>query len=54
MAMFTTLNSQDLISIGIASFGARKILLNAIEGTLFYHSFSMYEVTTTLNNFMYN
>ena len=34
MAMFTTLNSQDLISIGIASFGARKIILNAIEGTL--------------------
>ena len=35
MSMFTTLNSQDLISIGIASFGARKIMLNAIEGTLF-------------------
>ena len=36
MAMFTTLNNQDLISIGIASFGARKIMLNAIEGTVLY------------------
>ena len=34
MAMFTTLNDEDLISIGIASFGARKIMLNAIQGEI--------------------
>lgn len=33
MAMFTTLGNQDLLSIGVSSFGARKIMLNAIEGT---------------------
>ena len=32
MTLFTTLNDQDLMSIGIASFGARKIMLNAIHG----------------------
>ncbi|KAK4018783.1 hypothetical protein OUZ56_000825 [Daphnia magna] len=31
MAMFTTLNDDDLISLGITSFGARKIMLNAIQ-----------------------
>ncbi|XP_046446042.1 protein bicaudal C homolog 1-like [Daphnia pulex] len=31
MAMFTTLKDEDLISIGVTSFGARKILLNAIQ-----------------------
>nr|CAH0102887.1 unnamed protein product [Daphnia galeata] len=31
LAMFTTLKDEDLISIGIRSFGARKILLNAIQ-----------------------
>lgn len=35
LAMFTTLKDDDLISIGIRSFGARKILLNAIQGILF-------------------
>ncbi len=34
MAMFTTLTDEDLISIGITSFGARKIMLNAIQGKL--------------------
>ncbi len=32
LAMFTTLKDEDFISIGIRSFGARKIMLNAIEG----------------------
>jgi hypothetical protein len=36
MAMFTTLKDEDLISIGVTSFGARKILLNAIQGKLYY------------------
>ncbi|KAI9558095.1 hypothetical protein GHT06_014848 [Daphnia sinensis] len=31
LAMFTTLKDEDLISIGIVSFGARKILLNVIQ-----------------------
>ncbi len=30
--MFTTLNDADLVSIGISSFGARKIMMNAIYG----------------------
>ena len=34
MAMFTTLKEEDLISIGITSFGARKIMLNSIKGKL--------------------
>ncbi len=38
MAMFTTLTDQDLISIGISSFGARKIMLNAIQGIANSHS----------------
>jgi hypothetical protein len=33
LTMFTTLTDQDFVSIGIASFGARKIMLNAIQGT---------------------
>ena len=56
MAMFTTLNSQDLISIGVASFGARKIMLNAIEGTIFNLAFQfpcVWSVTISFNNFMY-
>ena len=56
MAMFTTLNSQDLISIGVASFGARKIMLNAIEGTIFNLAFQFPYVwcfTISFNNFMY-
>jgi hypothetical protein len=36
MAMFTTLKDEDLFSIGVTSFGARKILLNAIQGELYY------------------
>lgn len=32
LAMFSTLNEQDLTSIGISAFGARKIMLNAIKG----------------------
>ncbi|XP_057380112.1 protein bicaudal C homolog 1-like [Daphnia carinata] len=31
LAMFSTLKDEDLISIGISSFGARKIMLNAIR-----------------------
>lgn len=31
--MFTTLNDTDLISLGITSFGARKIMMSAIQGT---------------------
>ncbi|XP_046458668.1 protein bicaudal C-like [Daphnia pulex] len=31
LAMFTTLKDEDFISIGIRSFGARKIMLNAIQ-----------------------
>lgn len=31
LTMFTTLTDQDFVSIGIASFGARKIMLNAIQ-----------------------
>ncbi|XP_057370442.1 protein bicaudal C homolog 1-like isoform X1 [Daphnia carinata] len=31
MAMFTTMNDEDLISLGITSFGARKIMRNAIQ-----------------------
>ncbi|XP_057379746.1 protein bicaudal C homolog 1-B-like [Daphnia carinata] len=31
LAMFTTLKDDDLITIGIVSFGARKILLNVIQ-----------------------
>ena len=34
MDMFTTLNYKDLISIGISSFVARKIMLNAMEGEI--------------------
>jgi hypothetical protein len=33
--MFTTLKDEDLSSIGIRSFGARKIMLNAIQGKQF-------------------
>ncbi|XP_045028339.1 protein bicaudal C homolog 1 [Daphnia magna] len=31
LAMFSTLKDEDLISIGISSFGARKIMLNSIR-----------------------
>jgi hypothetical protein len=31
LAMFTTLNDNDLQSMGISAFGTRKILLNAIQ-----------------------
>lgn len=31
LTMFSTLTNQDFISIGISSFGARKIMLNAIQ-----------------------
>ena len=34
MAMFTTLNGQDLISMGVKAFGARRTMLNSIEGLL--------------------
>ena len=50
MAMFTTLNSQDLISIGIASFGARKIMLNAIEGTFYFLTAVQVEFTISFIN----
>jgi hypothetical protein len=36
LAMFTTLKDEDFISIGIRSFGARKIMLNAIQGNLIF------------------
>jgi hypothetical protein len=36
LAMFTTLKDEDFISIGIRSFGARKIMLNAIQGNLMF------------------
>ena len=36
LAMFTTLKEEDLISIGIRSFGARKIMMNAIQGKQLY------------------
>lgn len=32
--MFTTLKDEDLVSIGIRSFGARKMMLNAIQGKI--------------------
>jgi hypothetical protein len=41
MAMFTTLKDEDLISIGITSFGARKIMLNAIQGKICIYSFKI-------------
>ncbi|XP_046646996.1 protein bicaudal C homolog 1-like isoform X2 [Daphnia pulicaria] len=31
LAMFTTLKDEDLLSIGIRSFGARKMMLNAVQ-----------------------
>ena len=39
LAMFTTLKDEDLISIGIHSFGARKILLNAIQGNIYFANY---------------
>jgi hypothetical protein len=37
--MFTTLKDEDLVSIGIRSFGARKMMLNAIQGKIFSVSY---------------
>ena len=31
-ALFKTLNEEDLISMGIVWFGARRMMLNAIKG----------------------
>jgi hypothetical protein len=38
--MFTTLKDEDLLSIGIRSFGARKMMLNAVQGKIFSVSYS--------------
>ncbi len=35
LAMFTTLKGEDLVIIGIRSFGARKMMLSAIQGKIF-------------------
>ncbi len=37
--MFTTLKDEDLVSIGIRSFGARKMMLNAVQGKIFSVSY---------------
>ena len=34
LEMFSTMTDQDLLSIGIKSFGARKIMLCAMKGEL--------------------
>jgi hypothetical protein len=33
LALFSTLIEKDLLSLGIKSFGARKIMINIIKGT---------------------
>ena len=37
LAMFTTLKEEDLASLGIRSYGARKILLNTIQGNYIFN-----------------
>lgn len=37
LTLFKTLNEEDLISLGISSFGARRIMLTAIKGLFFFH-----------------
>jgi hypothetical protein len=48
LVMFSTMTDQDLVSIGINSFGARKIMLHAIQGELLLHCFSLKNSTCSL------
>lgn len=36
LALFTTLTDENLLSIGVLAFGARKIMTNAMKGRIFF------------------